>query len=288
MSVEKLQEKVRKLKNPSVIDFTAIPAQIPPHLLDQEGSEVKAYGRFCRELLAALKGIVPAARFSYSWFGLYGDEGIALLKEILREAKDMGFYVMLDCPEALSLAVAEFTAHTLCQLPCDGMIVSAYIGSDALTPYVDQLKTAGKSLFVVLRTGNKTAQQLQDLMTGSRLMHMAAADTVKRLGESLVGRSGYSQVAGVGAANSADSVRGLRNKYKNMFLLLEGYDYPNANAKNCSFAFDKLGHGAVACAGTGVTAAWISDDTDGTTYTDCAVQAAERMRKNLTRYITIL
>ena len=288
MSVDKLQEKVRKLKNPSVIDFSVTPAQIPPHLLEQEASTCKAYGRFCLELLGGLKGIVPAVRFSYSWFSLYGMEGLGILKELLQEAKSMGFYVLLDCPESLSLLAAEHTAQALITLPCDGLVVTAYIGSDALTPYVNQLKATGKSLFVILRTGNKTAQQLQDLMTGSRLMHMAAADIVNRLGEGLVGRSGYSQVAAIGAANAADSIRTLRAKYKNMYLLLEGYDYPNANAKNCSFAFDKLGHGAAACAGASVTAAWSVEQTDGTAFVEQAVQAAERMRKNLTRYITVL
>ena len=72
-----------------------------------------------------------------------------------------------------------------------------------------------------------------------------------------------------------------------MFLLLDGYDYPNANAKNCSFAFDKLGHGAAACAGVSVTAAWMEEDSENT-YVTLAVEAAERMKKNLTRYVTIL
>ena len=55
-----------------------------------------------------------------------------------------------------------------------------------------------------------------------------------------------------------------------------------------SYAFDKLGHGAIACAGFSVTAAWDTDTSDGTDYVERAVQAAERMKKNLLRYITIL
>ena len=80
----------------------------------------------------------------------------------------------------------------------------------------------------------------------------------------------------------------LRDRYKSLFLLIDGYDYPNANAKNCSFAFDKLGHGAIACADCSITAAWKAAESDGVDYIDCALQAAERMKKNLLRYITVL
>ena len=150
------------------------------------------------------------------------------------------------------------------------------------------MKSCEKDLFVVLRTANKSAAELQDLLTGSRLVHMAAADIVYRQCEPLVGRSGYSRIAAVGPASVADVLKKLRARYKSLFLLLDGYDYPNANAKNCSFAFDKLGHGAIACSGAGITCAWIADEANGEEYVRCAVEAAERMKKNLLRYITVL
>lgn len=286
MSVDKLQEKIRKLKNPSVIDLSVTQSQIPPHILEEEGSFDKAYSRFCRELLEALKGVVPAVRFSFSWFAMM--DVLPLLPELSAYASEQGYYVLVDAPEALSPQTAELSAHKMLSMPCDGILVSAYIGSDAVKPYVKKLKSSGKALFVVIRTANKTAVELQDLMTGSRLVHMAAADTVNHMGEAFPCRCGFNGIGALASASSADSLRTLRAKYKNMFLLLDGYDYPNANAKNCSFAFDKLGHGAAACAGSSVTAAWQAEEAAGTDYIVQAVQAAERMKKNLTRYISVL
>ena len=75
---------------------------------------------------------------------------------------------------------------------------------------------------------------------------------------------------------------------KDTFLLVDGLDYPSGNAKNCSYAFDRFGHGAVVCAGPSVTAAWQLNETDGSDFVSQAVQAAERMKKNITRYITVL
>ena len=292
MAIEKLQEKIRKVKNPSMVDFSVALEKIPPHVLSEEHNEILAYDRFCRELLDGLKGLVPAVRFSVGYFSLLGPDGLFLMSRMTEYAKKLDYYVLVDVPECFSKEGAESSAKHFFSVKCpwqfDGLTVSAYAGSDVLKPYVQAAKKENKDLFVVLRTANKSAAELQDLLTGSRLVHMAAADITTRLGESMIGRSGYSQIAGIGPASVADVLKKLRDRYKSLFLLVDGYDYPNANAKNCSFAFDKLGHGAIACAGTGITAAWDAEQTDGTDYVTCAVQAAERMKKNLTRYVTIL
>lgn len=292
MAIDKLQEKIRKLKNPSMVDFSVELEKIPPHIMQEEKNEILAYERFCRELLDGLKDIVPAVRFNMGRFSLLGPDGLFLLSRMTQYARKLEYYILLDAPECLSAGSAElsvkhfFSGH--CLWAFDGLAVSAYAGSDVLKPYVKALKSSSKDLFVVLRTANKSAAELQDLLTGSRLVHMAAADILYRHCEPLVGRSGYSQVAAIGPASVADVLKKLRGRYKSMFLLLDGYDYPNANAKNCSFAFDKLGHGAIACAGSGVTCAWNADASDGTDYVAQAADAAERMRKNLLRYTTVL
>lgn len=288
MSVDKLQELIRKTKNPSVVDLTVYAEQLPPYLMEREGSFLNAYASFCRDLLLGLKGVVPAVRFSWSFFALMGVAGMELLPKLLTNAKDLGYYVLLDGLEALSPQAAENGARVLMDMPCDGIVLSAYIGSDALKPYVKRLKETDKSLFVVLRTANKTAPELQDLMTGSRLVYMVGAHLANHLGQSLVTKRGYSLVGGMAAASSAECLRQIRSKYPNLFLLLDGYDYPNSNAKNCSYAFDRLGHGAAACAGASITASWIEEQATENDYVACAVRAAERMKKNLTRYITVL
>ena len=288
MSVDKLQELIRKTKNPSVVEMSVTADQLPRYLLETEGSYPKAYESFCRDLLLGLKGVVPAVRFSFAFFGLMGAADMELLPKLLKNARDLGYYVLLDGPEALCPAIAKEGARHLIQLPCDGIILSAYIGTDALKPYVKELKEHNKSVFVVLRTANKTAAEFQDLMTGSRLVYMVGAHMANHLGQSLMGKSGYSLVGGVAAASSAESLRQIRSKYPGVFLLMDGYDYPNSNAKNCSFGFDRLGHGAAACAGSSITAAWLDEQAPENEYVACAVRSAEKMKKNLCRYITVL
>ncbi|MBO5953941.1 MAG: hypothetical protein J6Q53_07480 [Oscillospiraceae bacterium] len=291
MSIDVLQEKIRKVKNPSIVVFDAFTDQIPPHIQQVAENTFVAIEQFCNALLEGLRGTVAAVRFGFGSFALLGPEGLAVLSRLLQSAQQMGYYVLLDAPDMLSALAARNCAAILGSevsiYPCDGVVVNAYLGSDVFKPFLDLCK-GGKSLFPVVRTSNKTAPEIQDLLTGGRLVHTAAADIVSRLGEPMVGKCGYSQVGALAAASAADSLRSLREKYKRMFLLLDGYDYPNANAKNCRFAFDRLGHGAAACAGISITAAWKEAQTDGTDFVEQSLAAAERMKKNLTRYTTVL
>lgn len=289
MSIDILHEKIRKLKNPSMVDFAVMPSDIPPYLLEEEGEFLPAYGRFCRELMAELKGFVPAVRFGFDDFVLYGHQGSALLSQLLKEAASMGFYVLLDSPSIHSPWAAERSAQTIFggeDYPCDGLVISPYIGADAIRPFVPYCKN-GKDLFVVLRSPNKSAGDLQDLMTGSRLVHSASADIVNRLGESIVTRCGYSNIGGLVSAGSPNSIRNLRTAYKGVYLLVDGLDYPSGNHKNCSHAFDRFGYGAVVSAGPSVTAAW-KESGQERDYVQLALQAAERMKTNLTRYVKVL
>lgn len=292
MSMDRLQEKIRRTKNPSVIDMTVRDTMVPDCICNQCADWTEAYLQYAAELMDALRGQVPALRFSFNGFAVRGAKGIETLRTVLKRAQKMNYYVFLDVPEALSAEVSAQTAQLLMgedmALAFDGAILSSYIGSDGIKPYAKVLTKVGKSLFVVTRTPNKSAQELQDLLTGSRLVYMAMADVVNNLQSGSVGRSGFASIGCAAAANSADSLRNLRSKYKNMFLFVDGYDYSNANAKICSNAFDSYGHGAVICGGPVVTEAWREPDCRQEDYLLLAQEAAERMKKNLTKYISIL
>ena len=292
MSVDILQEKIRKMKNPSVLELGMPVSNLPPHILEEEASVAGAYARFCRELLTVLKGIIPAVRVSFSAFALLGPEGLTVLSDVLKMAAEKGYYVILDAPEILSPAAANLTAEALLGenglFACDALVISGYLGSDIIKPFLPYCQNNKKDIYVVVRTANKSASELQDLLSGSRVVHVAAADHVNRYGADTAGKFGYTRIGILASASAADSLRNLRSKYPKLFLLLDGYDYPNANAKNCSHAFDKFGHGAAACSGSGITCAWKDAKSDGHDFVEHAVAAAERMKKNLTRYVTIL
>lgn len=288
MSIDLLQEKIRKLKNPIIVDFSVKESLLPPHG-DEDFSQ--AYPRFCEKLLEALEGVVPGVRFSFDAFALLGDNGLEVLSQLLNKAHKLGFYVLLDAPQILTPWSAERTAEVIFggdRYPCHGLLVSPYIGSDSIKPFVPYCTDGRKALFVTVRSPNKSASELQDLLTGTRLAQEAAAELVNRFGESIVTKSGYSPICAAVSAGSPNSILSLRSRCKRMFMLVDGLDYPSGNAKNCSYAFDRLGFGGAISVGPAITAAWKeTEESDGSDHIEHALRAVERIRKNILRYISI-
>ena len=288
MAIDVLQDKIRKTKNPTVVELGLSVSQLPP----QFSQDAAGYCAFCKELLSAMKGLVPAVRVSFSAFALLGSEGMVAMGEVLKSAGGLGYYVILDAPEILSVKAAQWTAeavfgeNSVC--PCDSLVIGSYLGSDILKPFLPYCQEKKKDVFVVARTANKSAPELQDLLAGSRVVHAAAADHVNRYGADTAGKFGYTRVGIVAGASAAQGLKNLRTKYPKLFLLLDGADYPNANAKNCSNGCDKFGHGAAACVSDSVTCAWKQAESDGSDFLVHALAAVERMKKNLTRYVQVL
>ncbi len=286
MSVDKLQNGIRKLKNPSMVMFCLDAKHIPPEYHSAESGVCASYGAYAKAILLALKDVAPAVRFDFGSFAIQGTEGIKTLSQLLDTANEQGYYILLEAPAIHTPRAAELAAETLSeQWRFDGLLLSGYLGSDGIKPFVQLLKSYDFDLFMALRTANKSASELQDLLAGTRLVYTVAADMAKLLGEDYIARCGYSRIGGMGPATSGEKLEMLRSKYPQMFLLIDGFDYSGANAKNCSMAFDKLGHGAVACVGESVLAAWKEETGEPVAL---AVEAAERMKKNLNRYISIL
>ena len=286
MSVDILQEKIRKCKNPAVLCLEPEISLIPPALLADEENLAAAYGSYCTQLLTALQGVFPAVRIGYHAFAVLGAEGLTALDQVRHCARELGYYLIADLDAGFTGTLAKLWGEKILEQDgYDAMTVTPYPGSDVAKQYLDHCK-AGKMILAQIKTPNKTGPELQDLLSGGRLVYIAAADLVYRWGQNLYGRCGYRQVGAMMAANSADSLRSVRTKYKELFILVSGLDVSGGNAKNASFAFDRLGHGAAVCVGTSILGAW-QEVEDCEDYIACAKEAAERVKKNIGRYVTV-
>lgn len=289
MSIDVLQNKIRKLKNPLLLTLAPRPELIPEKLRREQDSLGKCYGVYCRELLEGLKDLVPGIRVSFDAFALQGVDGLVSLGDVLGTAKELGYYVVLDWMHLEDPGLSQQAAECIVKQeswPCDALALSVWAGSDCVKPYIAAAGDKKKDIYVCVKTGNKSGTELQDLQTGGRVVYTAAGDLVSRWGEGMLERCGYSRVAAVAGAVNAVSLRTLREKYHRVFLMVEGLETSGANAKNCSYAFDRMGHGAVCCAGASVLGAWQEDGTQD--HLAAAREAVERHKRNLSRYVTVL
>lgn len=288
MSIDVLQNRIRKMKNPLALVLDPHPQLVPEMYASAFESEAQAAGEYCCALLDRLKDLIPAVRINFNGFALLGADGMVQLDRCLRRAKELGYYVILDWMKLETPAEAERSARILLKenaFPCDGVTLCGYAGSDCVKPYIGAVEK--KAIFVALKTANKSGAELQDLQTGGRVVYTAAADLLNRRAEEAVERCGYSRIAAMAGANNGGALRTLRQKYRRLFLLVDGLDATGGNAKNVSYAFDQLGHGALCCASASIMGAW-KEAEPGTDPMAAAVEAVERIKRNLNRYVTIL
>ena len=92
MSIDVLQNRIRKFKNPSALILAPV-YDFLPEGYDKTASGV---GDYCEELLDALKDIVPAIRVDFASFALLGGDGSGQLHRVMHCAKELGYYVILD------------------------------------------------------------------------------------------------------------------------------------------------------------------------------------------------
>lgn len=307
MSIDFLQERIRKLKNPTMVGLDPYLPILPKHIVqeafDLDGQTLAgaaaAYYRFCTELLDALKDIVPAVKIQSACFEALGADGIAQMQRISAYAKDLGYYVLIDSMRGDVGNIAEIhaqamfgtvpvgeTAHQIYR--CDALTVNGYLGSDGVKPYLPYCKNDGKNIFLLLKTSNKSSREVQDLLSGDRVIYTAMADLAMRWSTNLFGKNGYSEIGAVVGATYPQTMQLLREKYDRLFFLVPGYGAQGGTAKNVQFAFDRFGHGAIVAASRSIICAWQRIGSDGSDYTACAVEAARKMKNDIGKYVVIL
>lgn len=305
MSTDILQERIRKLKNPTMVCISPSALEIPMHIKDQAKAEygetlkaaAEAYKVFSYGILDCLKDVVPAVSIVSGCYSALGADGVAAMQEVLQYAKSLGYYVLLDMMRcdlgqtADMLAASCFGkiqvgAQSYTPYACDGVLMSGYLGSDSVKPFTSYCPE-GKNVFIIARSSNKSAIEVQDLISGDRVVHQVMADLAMRWSMERYGKTGFTEVGIAVGATNIDILKRLRSKYDRLFFLVPGFGAQGAGAKDAQYAFDRLGRGAAILAGRSIIYAYQKQDDDGTNYQKYARAAAERMKEQILSYITI-
>ena len=301
MSVDVLQEKIRKLKNPSMVGLDPTRDLIPEFLLQEAFAEcgenleglARAFYRFCSAILETLKETVPAVKVQTACFEALGAPGVAVMQTLCREAREMGYYVVLDAMRGDAPHIAELYASAVfgpdAVYDCDALTINGYLGSDSIKPFLPYCKDSGKAVFLLIRTSNRSGREVQDLLSGDRQVFTAMADLAMRWSNGLFGRHGYSQVGAVMPATDQRSLSAMRHRYNRLFFLVAGYGAQGGIARHAAAAFDEFGHGAVISASRSILAAWKKEEgNDGTDFALRALEAAVKMKKDISKFVTVM
>ncbi|WP_058233927.1 orotidine-5'-phosphate decarboxylase [Devriesea agamarum] len=120
---------------------------------------------FSRRLLAAADGLAAAIKPQSAFFERHGSHGIAVLEELLAEARARRILTILDVKRgdigSTMSAYAEAYLRPGSPLEADAMTVSPYLGPGSLSPCLSYIANHGKGIFALALTSNPDGPTVQ-------------------------------------------------------------------------------------------------------------------------------
>ena len=263
---------------------------LPPELLDgvsDLAGAAAAVERFCAAVIEGVAGIVPAVKPQSAFFEQLGSAGMAALEGTIARARAAGLIVVEDAKRGdigstmaayarASLGRIEVGGHALAVHDADLVTVSPYLGPESLAPMVATARELGKGLFVLVRTTNPGAGELQELPAGDdgAPLHRHVAALVDRLGADGVGARGYCDVGAVVGLTVPEAAPALRAALPRAYLLVPGLGAQGGRTEDLAGYVDDAGLGALVAAARSVLGGWRDEPGGGDA--DARVRAGAR------------
>lgn len=300
MSFEPLIEKIRAKNNPTVMGLDPVLDYIPQYIRDKAvaefGDTFKAAGEaifeFNKGLIDAAAELVPAVKPQSAFYEMYGIEGLIALEKTIEYAKAAGLYVILDVKrndigstaEAYAKAFigkTELFGSAAQATPVDCVTVNPYLGIDGVKPFIDIAAENDKSMFILVKTSNKSSGDFQDLEIGDTTLYRKVAAKVEAWGAPYISESGYSPCGAVVGATYPKQLTELRAAMPHTFFLIPGYGAQGGAANDIVGAFDKNKSGAIVNSSRALMCAYKKAGDDGTNFKACTRDAVIAMRDDI-------
>lgn len=238
---DRLSAAVDTRQSQIVLGLDPDPARIGPGAAAAEA--------FCLNVIAAAGSACVAAKPQLACFERFGADGVRAFEVVAQAAADAGLVVIADAKRGDIDATARAYADAFLHEPIDALTINPMLGRDSVQPFITRADETGRGLFILVRTSNPGAADLQDLpLADGRLWHEAVADLVAALGASSVGRSGLSSIGAVVGATVPGRIEALRARMPNQVFLLPGVGAQGGRPDELGPAFGGRAAGALVSA----------------------------------------
>ena len=307
MSFDVLQEKIIRMKNPTVVGLDPKPEYVPEHIrkasYEQFGEPLEgaadAIFQFNKGLIDALCDVVPAVKPQSAYYERLGWHGMAALEKTIRYAHEKGMYVIADIKRgdigSTATAYAEgwlsgagIEGQQFKSFDADCVTLNGYMGSDSIKPFLEAAKAEDKCAFVLVKTSNPGSGELQDVKTADgRTVYQVMGTLNESIAAGTEGKYGFTMAGAVTGATYPEQIRQLRADLPHTFFLVPGYGAQGGNAADVKYAFDAQGHGAIVNSSRGIMCAWKKTGGDGHDFAQAARNAAIAMRDDIAQFVTV-
>lgn len=227
----------------------------------------RAVAVHCALVLGAVAEECVAVKLQVACFERLGAPGWSVLAETVALAHRRGLLVIADAKrgdvDVTATAYAQaFLGETpsaygpVAGLGVDALTVNPLLGRDALAPFVQTARGHGRGLFVLVRTSNPGAADVQELaVAGGGLVSDGLAAIVHELGTAGTGHAGLSDIGAVVGATAPERLHALRERMPHAPFLLPGVGAQGGQVEDLAPAFACGPAGGLVAASRGIVAA---------------------------------
>ena len=246
MIVDRLYEAVKE-KGFVCVGLDSHLDYIPNYIKEKHEKLSDVIFEYNKTIIDATSDIVAIYKPQIAYYEANGLEGLIAYQRTLRYIKEKGLLSIGDVKrgDIASTAKEYAKAHFKGEFEADFITLNPYLGMDSITPYLDYLKTGEKGVFVLLRTSNEGAKDIECLDYNGEALYFKVGDELKKFADELTSECGYSPLGFVVGATHSEEAKKIRERYKNIFFLLPGYGAQGAKAEDIRTYLNDFNGGVV-------------------------------------------
>ena len=246
MIVDRLYEAVKE-KGFVCVGLDSHLDYIPNYIKEKHEKLSDVIFEYNKTIIDATSDIVAIYKPQIAYYEANGLEGLIAYQRTLRYIKEKGLLSIGDVKrgDIASTAKEYAKAHFKGEFEADFITLNPYMGMDSITPYLDYLKTGEKGVFVLLRTSNEGAKDMECLDYNGEALYFKVGDELKKFADELTSECGYSPLGFVVGATHSEEAKKIRERYKNIFFLLPGYGAQGAKAEDIRTYLNEFNGGVV-------------------------------------------
>ncbi|MBN1443568.1 MAG: orotidine-5'-phosphate decarboxylase, partial [Planctomycetes bacterium] len=268
-------------------DAVRRPGDAPPAGPGWTEQAARSVLAFAEGVVDAVKETAVALKPNTAFFERFGAAGWQCLLQVCGLARSAGLQVIVDAKRGDIGHTAEAYADALLGSEpgtvgpvTDAVTLNPWLGSESLAPFLRRARESGKGLFVLVRTSNPSAGEIQELVAGGCPVYQHVARLVHRWGEGLEGDCGLSAVGAVVGATAPEQAAAARSLLPRAIFLIPGFGAQGGRADQLSPLFLPGGRGALVNASRSVI---FAHETSDLPWRDAVRRAAEEHRAALER-----
>lgn len=288
MIIDKLFESVEKDGHVCLGLDTDI-SYIPEEFLKKFNSIEDAIFGFNKEIIDATLDAVSCYKVQIAYYEAYGIAGMIAYKKTMEYIRNKGKIVIADIKrgDISNTAKMYAKAHFEGDFESDFITLSPYMGLDSIDPYLDYVKNKEKGLFLLVRTSNQGAKDIQYIKDEKgNSIYEIVGEKLNTLGEEYLGKCGYSSIGGVVGCTHRDESVKVRKMLDKMFFLVPGYGAQGGTAEDVALTLND-GNGAVVNSSRGILLAYKKKENGANNFAECAREEAIRMREDIRNAIKL-